>query len=257
MDYVAEDHRVGLRAARSHDVVELPQTGCLIARSEIRDPREFSLARERVRMTQAASGTSVVVDGQLASGDAVVTERAGGRSYQVDADGFWQVHTQAADTLVAAVLESLDPRPGEAALDLYCGVGLFAGALVDAGVQVTGVEVSRAAVRHAARNVPEATFLAAPTERAMRRVPQRCDLVVLDPPRKGAGERVCRAIAARAPRAIAYVACDPAALARDVRYFAGLGYVMADLRAFDLFPMTHHVECVATLVPERPDPVRS
>lgn len=258
MDYVAADGRVGLRAARSHELIDLPDDGCLIARPEIRDPRAFSLARERVRMVQAASGTSVIVDDRVEHGRAVVTERAAGRAYQVDADGFWQVHTRAAETLVGAVMRALDPQPGDTALDLYCGVGLFAGALVDAGATVTGVEVSRAAVRHAQANVPEARFITAPTHRAMRQVPARCDLVVLDPPRKGAGEQVCRAVASRQPRAIAYVACDPAALARDVGYFSRLGYVPSDVQAFDLFPMTHHVECVATLVPARhPDPTRS
>jgi tRNA/tmRNA/rRNA uracil-C5-methylase (TrmA/RlmC/RlmD family) len=74
------------------------------------------------------------------------------------------------------------------------------------------------------------------------------DVVVLDPPREGAKRAVVDAIAALAPRAVAYVACDPAALARDLAYFAAAGYRLADLRAFDLFPMTHHVECVALLV---------
>ena len=75
------------------------------------------------------------------------------------------------------------------------------------------------------------------------------DLVVLDPPRTGAGRRVVEQVAAMAPRAIAYVACDPAALARDVAWFGDRGYVLDELRAFDIFPMTHHVECVARLVP--------
>ncbi len=75
------------------------------------------------------------------------------------------------------------------------------------------------------------------------------DLVVLDPPRTGAGRRVVEQVVALAPRAIAYVACDPAALARDVAWFGERGYAMEGLRAFDIFPMTHHVECVARLVP--------
>ena len=76
------------------------------------------------------------------------------------------------------------------------------------------------------------------------------DLVVLDPPRTGAGRDVTRDIAALGPRRIAYVACDPAALARDVAYLGSAGYRLETLRAFDAFPMTHHVECIAVLVPE-------
>jgi tRNA/tmRNA/rRNA uracil-C5-methylase (TrmA/RlmC/RlmD family) len=75
------------------------------------------------------------------------------------------------------------------------------------------------------------------------------DLVVLDPPRTGARREVVAAVAGLAPRAVAYVACDPAALARDVAFFADHGYELRSLRAFDLFPMTHHVECVALLAP--------
>ena len=79
---------------------------------------------------------------------------------------------------------------------------------------------------------------------------QFATFVPADPPRAGAKRQVVRAIADLAPRAVAYVACDPASLARDLAYFAEFGYRLADLRAFDLFPMTHHVECVALVVPE-------
>ena len=75
------------------------------------------------------------------------------------------------------------------------------------------------------------------------------DLVVLDPPRVGAGRAVVDAVVDRGPRAVAYVACDPAALARDVATFSSRGYAVSSLRAFDLFPQTHHVECVAILSP--------
>ena len=78
------------------------------------------------------------------------------------------------------------------------------------------------------------------------------DLVVLDPPRSGAGAEVVRAVAASGARAVAYVACDPAALARDVRTFGGLGWRLAAVRGYDCFPMTQHVECVALLRPAAP-----
>ena len=84
---------------------------------------------------------------------------------------------------------------------------------------------------------------------ARRRITAPVDVVVLDPPRTGAGAAVVRVIAAAAPRAVAYVACDPAALARDIGVFRHLGWQLADLRAYDCFPMTQHVECVALLLP--------
>ena len=195
-----------------------------------------------------------MVDGQLIDGDHVLLERAAGRSWTVDAADFWQVHPAAADTLVATVLDGLAPRPGEGAFDLYCGVGLFAGALLDAGCRVWCLESSTAAIELAAHNLSDAAdrvrLRADRVERGLRRLPKRTGLIVLDPPRTGAGPAVMKAVAFRRPRAIAYVACDPAALARDLGIAADLGYRPSSIRAFDLFPMTAHVECVAILKPD-------
>lgn len=235
--------RAGLRAFRSHDVVALPPGGCRTAVRAIADPA--GIAVESIAVAPGR-GRPVVVP---AEGEGVdVEEMAAGRYWRVGSHGFWQVHPQAADTLVDAVLDGLRPRPDDIAFDLYCGVGLFAGALVDLGCQVWGVEGSADAVEHARVNVSEgATFLAAPVERGLARLPQDVDLVVLDPPRTGAGADVMAAVLARNPRRIAYVACDPAALGRDLGLVRD-EYRVDSVRAFDLFPMTHHVECVAILV---------
>lgn len=236
---------LGLRAHRSHAVVPLPDEGCRIASTDADPSVAGGAGREDpVTVVDAASGP-VTLRGDA---DAMVTERAAGRAYAVDGQGFWQVHPRAADTLVAAVLDGLAPRAGEKAFDLYCGVGLFAGALADRGVQVWGVEAGRRAIMHARANVPGARFTVGRVERSLDRLPARTDLVVLDPPRAGAGKAVVRGVDARRPRAVAYVACDPAALARDLGQFLGLGWRVDTLRAFDLFPQTHHVECVAVLV---------
>ena len=177
-----------------------------------------------------------------------------GRELQVADDGFWQVHPGAPEALVTAVLDALRPRPGESALDLYAGVGLFARFLAEelAPAAVTIVEGDPAAAQHAAANVPGATVLAGDVGAILAGTPATpVDLVVLDPPRTGAKRAVVEQVVARGPRAVAYVACDPAALARDVAIFAEHGYRLSSLRAFDLFPMTHHVECVALLEREQ------
>ena len=185
-----------------------------------------------------------------------VTEAAAGRRWRVDGAGFWQVHPGAADVLVAAVRELLAPRPGEHLLDLYSGVGLFAGALagdLGPGGQVDAVEGSVRAVRDARRNLHDLTTVrlhaAGVGPWLAARGPGRVDLVVLDPPRSGAGPAVVRHVLGLGPRAVAYVACDPAALARDLRTAVEQGWQVAAVRAFDLFPMTHHVEAVALLLP--------
>ena len=185
-----------------------------------------------------------------------VRERADGRTWRVGAGGFWQVHHQAAEVLVDAVMRGLTPRKGEMALDLYCGVGLFAGALADrVGEQgaVLGIESTKRAVEDARHNLADFPRVRVEHGKVERVLPRtgitEADIVVLDPPRTGAGRATVTHIAGLGPRRIAYVACDPAALARDLKYFAEQGYRARFLRAFDLFPMTHHMECVAILEP--------
>jgi tRNA/tmRNA/rRNA uracil-C5-methylase (TrmA/RlmC/RlmD family) len=261
MRYHADDDgRAALRVHRSNDLVAVPEAGCPIAspRTAAVTGRSWPHGAEVVA-AGTPTGSALVVDRRVVatSGDATadggLTETVRGRTYAVPPGGFWQVHPAAATVLVDAVLAGLVPQSGERAFDLYCGVGLFAGALVDAGAQVWGLESGRAAVAAARRNLADAghraRFTAEDVERALPRLPEDVDLVVLDPPRSGAGKQVVREIIRRRPRAIAYVACDPAALARDLAVAAQHGYAATSIRGFDLFPMTQHVECVAILEP--------
>ena len=183
--------------------------------------------------------------------------RVHGIDFEVADGGFWQVHPGAPEALVDAVLGALDPQPGESALDLYAGVGLFARFLLDrvgggeSPGRVVAVEGDRRASRLTLTNAPGAEATAGDVAEVLAAsYDGPFDLVVLDPPREGAKRKVVEQVVARAPRAVAYVACDPAALARDVAIFAEHGYALTSLRAFDLFPMTHHVECVALLSPK-------
>ncbi|MEU4270661.1 class I SAM-dependent RNA methyltransferase [Streptomyces sp. NPDC026092] len=185
-----------------------------------------------------------------------VRERADDRTYRVGNGGFWQVHPKAAQTLVLAVMQGLMPRKGDTALDLYCGVGLFAGAIADrVGDQgaVLGIESGKRAVEDARHNLEAYDRVRIEQGKVETVLPRtritEVDLIVLDPPRAGAGKQTVKHLAGLGARRIAYVACDPAALARDIAYFKEGGYRVRTLRAFDLFPMTHHVECVAILEP--------
>jgi tRNA/tmRNA/rRNA uracil-C5-methylase (TrmA/RlmC/RlmD family) len=217
-------------------------------------------------------------------GRAYLNQRAAGRDWRVSAGVFWQVHPGAADVLTEAVLTALGPRPGDVALDLYCGAGLFAGALAPAvgpGGAVTGVEADTAAVRDARHNLRPwpwarvhkgdvAAVLArgsdppSPPREGMRRgghpgaewgALRSATLVVADPPRSGLAREVIDYLTAAGSCAarFAYVSCDPATLARDIGLLVARGWVLTDLCAFDAFPMTHHVECVATLVIASPE----
>ena len=184
-------------------------------------------------------------------------EVAGRRyTWRVAGDGFWQVHRAAPEVLAGAVLDAAGAVAGERVVDLYSGAGLFAVPLADAvgpSGRVVAVEGDARAAQDARRNLHDRghvdLHLGAVRDVLASGVVGRADVVVLDPPRVGAARAVLESVVALAPRRVVYVACDPAALARDVGYLGGMGYSMTGLRAFDLFPMTHHVECVATFAP--------
>ena len=171
----------------------------------------------------------------------------------VDAAGFWQVHREAPETLVHQVLAGAALTGGERVLELFAGAGLLTLPLaraVGARGEVVSVEGSRTAVDDATVTLaalPHARVRRARADaRTVGRLPGPLDVVVLDPPRTGAGRDLVRAVAAHAPERIVYVACDPAALARDLRDLVG-GYAITAFTALDLFPHTHHVEIVAVL----------
>jgi tRNA/tmRNA/rRNA uracil-C5-methylase (TrmA/RlmC/RlmD family) len=271
--------RPGLLKHRSHEVV--PVDRCLIAHPAIQDApvtdRSWPSA-DSVQVVASSGGEVVILPAAAGVPESAgpvpfrqascdeVHERAAGRVWTLPADVFWQVHRAAPDALATAVVELLAPRPGETAWDLYGGAGLFAAALagpVGAGGHITLVESAPASAAAARANLADlsqvtvvearvrsALSAGAAGARAARRGRLRLpvDLVVLDPPRSGAGADVVRAVVAAAPRATAYVACDPAAFARDLRTFREAGWRLAELRAYDSFPMTHHIELVALLV---------
>ncbi len=278
---VRRDGAVGLKRHRSHQVEPIDE--CLIAHPEVE-----VLGIERKRWPGAAGVEAIASAGtgdrlavlhsrgrarvprmdapvRLVSGKPdkppFVREDVADRLWQVSGSGFWQVHPGAAETLVEAVLDSLEPRRGEVVVDLYCGAGLFAGVLgekVGSDGLVIGIESDGQAVRDARfnlRDLPHVSIERGEVETLLEELRfgrgksrlNRADLVVLDPPRTGAGRDVVKRVAELAGRRIAYVSCDPATLARDLAFFAEHDWTLAGLRAFDAFPMTQHVELVATL----------
>lgn len=220
---------LGLRAHRSHALVDVDD--CLIQ----------------------APGARVTVESVAEAAETVV-EDVRGHSFEVAPDGFWQVHLGAPGALVAAVLDAARPAPGERILDLYSGVGLFTLFLAESvgeNGHVTAVENDRRAAEHARANLAAYPWVE-PVRGAVDRTLEALvphgpwDVVVLDPPREGARRAVVEGIARLEPRTVVHVACDPASFARDVALLAEQGYALAGVRAFDLFPMTQHVEVVGT-----------
>ena len=244
--------------ARSVEVAVAPETGergVLVSGRALRADTLPEIAAESVQLS-ARPGARVPVRGRGA-----LIRRAAGQDWRVSLGSFWQVHPGAADTLARHVLAGLDPRPAEVALDLYCGAGLFAGLLAEVvgpDGAVLAVEQDPLAVRDARHNLrgwPWARVHRGDVAEVLRQSAawhgglHDASIAVLDPPRTGAARPVVDALcqSAAALRRIAYVSCDPATLARDLRLLLDGGWRLAGLRGYDAFPMTHHVECVAVL----------
>lgn len=277
---VGRDGGSGLYRHRSHEIV--PVTQCAIAHPLVNQAgitsRRWPGARSvDVAVAPETGQTAVLVtsgrsgparsgrDGKLAlpPQPRFLTRHAAGRDWRVAAGGFWQTHPAAADVLAQAVLAALRPQPGETALDLYCGAGLFAGVLAEAvgpDGTVIAVEEDGEAVRDARFNLRPMRWARVhrgdAAEVLARFGPGAASIAVLDPPRTGLSQELISLLppGPAGPdtgglREIAYVSCDPATLARDLSWFAGHGWRLGALRAFDAFPMTHHVELLASLVP--------
>lgn len=281
--HVDEDGRVGPFAARSHRVIEVADHPLATEAVERAALRLTSAKPGRIDLVQPSDGRVRVIprpDARArrrpehdAAAREVVLERVGGREFRVDAGGFWQVHRSAAQALSALVAARLDATADAASvdpdawnLDLYGGVGLFAATLASLGgarTKVTSVESDPRATDHAGENLAEWVGARAETARVDRWLARTRaaasaydrdrlsrGVVVLDPPRSGAGRDVVRSVADLQPARVVYVACDPVALARDLATFREAGYETDRVDALDLFPNSHHVEAVAVLTRE-------
>ncbi|MCC3279593.1 class I SAM-dependent RNA methyltransferase [Arthrobacter sp. zg-Y40] len=181
-----------------------------------------------------------------------VQETVLGHDYRVTGAGFWQIHRSAPETLATAVLDGLQIQSGESVADLYAGAGLFTAPLAAAAGEagsVLSIEGSPGTSRDARKNLfaaPQVQIRQGRVDKELRDA-GNLDVVLLDPPRAGAGKTVVSQIDAAAPRVVGYVSCDPASFSRDLGYFRSAGWELDRLRVFDLYPHTHHMESFAVL----------
>ena len=208
----------------------------------------------RIEVSAASTKVPRLIAGDRVEGDLIQIYSVAQKEYQVSAGSFWQSNICAPQALVDAVKSFADVKSGDHLIDLYGGVGLFGLALLDLigdEGRIDHVEGSKSAIADARVNFGEAKnvhFHTGDVEKILPRF-SSADVVILDPPREGAKKVVIESLVACSPRTIVYVACDPAALARDTALLRDANYTLIQLRAFDLFPMTHHIECVALFSP--------
>ena len=253
---------LGFYQARSHKIVPVDDCRILVPEMQFSElAKRGAKGDQRIEISISSTGErSIATAGardespmRLTDGVEVAHYTVGDNSFEVSQKSFWQSHKDAPQVLTDAVLKYAELRAGDHVLDLYGGVGLFTAAvlpLIGETGAVDLVEGSKSATSDATRNFVDSKHVTVITGDVTKVITRfsHADVVVLDPPREGAGKDVVENLARIAPRTIVYVACDPAALARDTAYLRDFGYELEAIRAFDLFPMTHHIECVAKFV---------
>lgn len=261
---VAPDGRAGLRHHHGHDVVSFGDAGCPVAHPLVdevlragRFPgasevtvRAGTATGERLAVVRPRAGEATVPDGvvlagtdELAAGHrAWIHEEVAGRRWRISAGSFFQSRPDGAAALVDAVRAGLAAAAPSSVVDLYAGVGLFAGTV--AAARVVAVESNRSAVADARVNLADVAGVRVVRADVRRWRPSHADAVVADPSRHGLGAPVVDRIAATGARSVALVSCDPGALGRDAGLLAAAGFRLAGAMIVDLFPHTPHVEVV-------------
>ena len=254
---VANDEgKWGFRKTRSHEVQVVDK--CLIADNSINDVLKTLPAGnpdDEILIVKSKEETIVYPVEKRAPSAPNSTQEVDGHDFAVAGDGFWQVHPGAASVLSRQIKESVQGLKVESFADLYAGVGVLAHSLLQEFPTANAivVEADRSAAQNAKENLKSFKNVQVSSERVdkwVRGVKNKFDVVILDPPRSGAGQTVMQQICRQTLQKIIYIACDPAALARDILIAKKNGWELETVVAFDLFPQTHHIESVAVLVHE-------
>jgi 23S rRNA (uracil1939-C5)-methyltransferase len=207
------------------------------------EPPEIEIDEPVSIAYQVPSGETVALIGQDA-----LTEKLGGRAFRFSPTAFFQVNTPMTEKLLELVEKFLAPRPSDILLDAFGGVGTFGLSLASHVARVIEIEEDPRAVDDARVNASafsNVEFLVGAVEDVLPKLEARASIVVADPPRGGIAPRALDALVTQAPRAIAYVSCDPATLARDARKLVDAGYHLREVQPVDLFPHTYHIESVS------------
>ncbi len=190
------------------------------------------------------------IEPSIESGQRFYHEEILGRRFRISGASFFQTNTAQTERLVGLVRDGLDLGENETLVDAYAGVGTFAVILAPLVHRVVAIEESAAAVDDAMVNIagmPNIQYYKGKVEELLPQISEPADVLILDPPRQGCDAKALEAVIQMAPNRIAYVSCDPSTLARDLRILVDGGFELREVTPVDMFPQTHHIECVATL----------
>ncbi|CAJ1505799.1 class I SAM-dependent RNA methyltransferase [[Mycobacterium] burgundiense] len=260
---VGADGRAGVHRYRSSELITEVRCGQLSEGLVEALPEDQFREGDQVHVVRDDDGNRHVVCGgqrrrtRVVEGDYEGVQRVGARTWRLPVTAFWQAHREAPETYSRRIAEWAQLQPGMAAWDLYGGAGLFAAVLGEAvgdDGRVLSIDTSRAGVRAgraALADLPQVRLVTDSVRRALSDAGaaggSTADVAVLDPPRAGAGREVIDLIAAANVPRIIHIGCEAAAFARDVGLYRERGYTVEQLRVYDAFPLTHHVECFALL----------
>lgn len=273
MDFHVVEGRAGLYRPSSHDIVHLDHCPLLVPELQELYARLGDLSGVRRLILRCGTRTGdlvAIVEGSLpdkaenwgvpvvirkgdrvrsAIGEPILREIVADVTFSIPVDGFFQTNTPGAEALVDTVAQALEVDDDDTLLDGYCGVGLFGATVGRSAGRVIGIESNPDAVAAARKNLNavhiDHNIVSGSFAKDIESLDEYWDVAIVDPPRKGLGERGVDAVTSAMPRRIVYVACDPAGLARDARTLADNGYDLIDATPIDLFPQTYHVETVA------------
>ncbi len=254
--------QLGYFVRGSNDVCDVEYCAVLVpelqqALEQLRNEIPATQLPKHIDAVVGDESISVAVDNAniVGANAPVVSRRIGNETYYFSAEGFFQINHDLLEPLIAA---AIGDAKGKTAVDLYCGVGLFTLPLARRFARVIGIEANARATQFARRNIGSAKRddledVAVITARVGDWLQEHApaagpvDFLLLDPPRTGCENRDIAGILALRPAQIAYVSCDPATLARDLKKLIAADYALDSIAAFDMFPQTHHVETLARL----------
>ena len=195
-------------------------------------------------------------DWRMLYGQDYITDQMLGNDFQIAAPAFYQINTEMAEKLYQTVIDFSELTADDVVLDAYSGIGTIGLSVAKHVKEVYGVEVIPEAVENSRKNaavngITNASYVCAPAEEAIQNWLKegiQADVILVDPPRKGLTESFIKASVSMEPKKITYISCNVATMARDIKLYQELGYELKKVQPVDLFPQTHHVECVSLLV---------
>ena len=255
---ISNNGKAGLYSYKSNEVIEIDE--CLIAVDKINKSEVFNKHWDKLdRLSVAASSENELNINRLGktlSGSVELKEKVDDYTYMISPKSFWQSHKNAPILLLHQVIKFANIKLGDKVCDLYGGAGLFTAPVSDLtgeNGEIHLIERDNDCIKDAKKNFENKKNIIihhGKVEQKLGKI-KDIDVIILDPPRNGAGKQVIHQIIDKRPKSIVYVSCDPTSLARDTNILLENGYFLNHLVGLDLFPMTHHIECVASFIQKK------